>query len=429
MDMLGRLIRDARSHKGLTQEALARLLSTSRTTIQYVEGGYRNGSLEMLESIHRALSPDEPITAWVLASLERAVATREGLGEESKSALKTDLQAAIEALMPNAGDGGQLQRSLATFPKGFEPITVVLGDRREDPPISRGDLLVGSASTEDARYLLSLGLADQRSVLRTDKIIVNTSNRDDLIRVFGNTNLLVIGSPFVNFAARVVNMSSAFRFEPLQTLRAWLDNLDSITAVEGSELAAFATMSSERVEVDTEEGPISEQRRVELQALVERLWRDGSAETLREAYRPSGLIDPIQNVRHPANRGSSVSYGLVSLAPNPFDTSGDHVAITVAGVHLPGTAMALRALAEGDFEHHPFGGIIQVVHLTGSTQDAWWSWATRRYSAADLVGALESAHQSSTRRRGAAFTDWTQDEIAESLVAYRLLSESCNSRS
>ncbi len=72
MDTLGRLIRDARSHKGLTQEALARLLSTSRTTIQYVEGGYRNGSLEMLDSIHRALSPDEPITAWVLASLERA---------------------------------------------------------------------------------------------------------------------------------------------------------------------------------------------------------------------------------------------------------------------------------------------------------------------------------------------------------------------
>ena len=423
MDTLGRLIREARRHKELTQGELAERLSTSRTTIQHVEAGHRNGSLEMLEGIHKVLSPEEPVSVWVLASLERTVSTRGGLREETRSALKADLMTAIEAVMPATADGGQIERSLATFPRGFEPVTVVVGDRREDPPISRGDLLVGSASTEDVRYLLSLGLTDQRSVLRTDKIIVNTSNQDDVARAFGNTNLLVVGSPFVNFAARAVNMSSAFRFEPLATLRAWLDNLDSITGVEGSELAAFGKMSTGQTEGHGGDNSISDERREELQQLVARLWQDPSAETLREAYRPSGLIDPVQNVRHPTNRGSSVSYGLVSLSRNPFSTKGNHVAVTVAGVHLPGTAMALRALAEGDFAHHPYGGVIQVVHPSGGTQDAWWSWATRRYSATDLIDALESAHQLDSSRTGAAFRDWSESEIAECLGAYRALVE------
>ena len=55
---IGRLIRDARRHKGLTQSELARLLSTSQSAVARIEQGQQNLSLEMVARIGEALDSE-----------------------------------------------------------------------------------------------------------------------------------------------------------------------------------------------------------------------------------------------------------------------------------------------------------------------------------------------------------------------------------
>ena len=55
---VGNLIRDARKHRGLTQQELAELLSTSQSAINRIEKGHQNLSLEMVERISAALDSE-----------------------------------------------------------------------------------------------------------------------------------------------------------------------------------------------------------------------------------------------------------------------------------------------------------------------------------------------------------------------------------
>jgi UDP-N-acetylglucosamine 1-carboxyvinyltransferase len=55
---IGNIIRDARKHRGLTQQQLAGLLSTSQSAINRIEKGHQNLSLEMLARIGTALDSE-----------------------------------------------------------------------------------------------------------------------------------------------------------------------------------------------------------------------------------------------------------------------------------------------------------------------------------------------------------------------------------
>jgi UDP-N-acetylglucosamine 1-carboxyvinyltransferase len=55
---IGNLIRDARKHRGLTQQQLAGLLNTSQSAINRIEKGHQNLSLEMLARIGTALDSE-----------------------------------------------------------------------------------------------------------------------------------------------------------------------------------------------------------------------------------------------------------------------------------------------------------------------------------------------------------------------------------
>ena len=57
-DRIGKLIRDARKHRGLTQLQLADLLATSQSAINRIEKGHQNLSLEMLARIGAALDSE-----------------------------------------------------------------------------------------------------------------------------------------------------------------------------------------------------------------------------------------------------------------------------------------------------------------------------------------------------------------------------------
>jgi len=174
-----------------------------------VESGRADCSAKMLANLHR-LGSRLPLSLWVLAGLERKMARRDDLDSKTKENLHNDLVNAMELISLQVNPPHP--PTLGNFPRGFEPLTVVVGDRREQPLVSRGDLLVGSASPEDLKHILSLGLRDSQSVIRTDKLITNTANQNDLHRVFGDSNLLVVGSPFVNLMARIVNGVSFFPF-------------------------------------------------------------------------------------------------------------------------------------------------------------------------------------------------------------------------
>src|ERR687898_1798917 len=55
---IGNLIRDARKHRGMTQQQLAERLSTSQSAINRIEKGHQNLSLEMLARIGEALDSE-----------------------------------------------------------------------------------------------------------------------------------------------------------------------------------------------------------------------------------------------------------------------------------------------------------------------------------------------------------------------------------
>src|ERR1041384_8365441 len=55
---IGNLIRDARKHRGLTQQQLADLLGTSQSAVNRIEKGHQNLSLEMLARIRAALDSE-----------------------------------------------------------------------------------------------------------------------------------------------------------------------------------------------------------------------------------------------------------------------------------------------------------------------------------------------------------------------------------
>src|SRR3954453_20643829 len=108
-------------------------------------------------------------------------------------------------------------KPLTDFPEGFEPLVIVTGDRREVPPLSKGDLLAYSASCIDSMYLplLFTGSRQMKTaspIVLSDKQFV-TDKEPDLHRRFGETNILVIGSPAVNLLARRINQRSPFRFD------------------------------------------------------------------------------------------------------------------------------------------------------------------------------------------------------------------------
>ena len=55
---IGNLIRDARKHRGMTQQQLAERLSTSQSAVNRIEKGHQNLSLEMLARIGSALDSE-----------------------------------------------------------------------------------------------------------------------------------------------------------------------------------------------------------------------------------------------------------------------------------------------------------------------------------------------------------------------------------
>jgi hypothetical protein len=137
-------------------------------------------------------------------------------------------------------------------------------------------------------------------------------------------------------------------------------------------------------------------------------------------FRAPGLIDLSDATLHARATRPDNDFALISLAPNPFSTAKNHdyVCIMVAGIHGPGTAHALRALAEDDFRDHPFGGIIEVEidqfeDWPTRFQNASWRWQTKKYDSQKLLTNLKNALTQPNHLRARVFENLTEAEIVD----------------
>lgn len=255
-------------------------------------------------------------------------------------------------------------KTLLDFPQAFCPLTVVVGDRREESehPKSAGDLFAYSASPSDLSWILQLGLPHDTEIV-SDKVFV-VSDEDYLKERFGNKNLLIIGSPSSNLLSRIVNSTALFRF-----------HVDQDTQKFANETAATIRSIKDR--------PL-ELRRFALDPV--------NQERLRfymNQFRKGGLLDPT-NLR--GLRGFVIppdrDYGVVTLCRNPYapTDSIEFVSILAAGVHLPGTMQATKFLSDPKFyfRERPFGGVLSVSLLVNQWADRLNKvdpeWSTEPYN-------------------------------------------------
>jgi transcriptional regulator with XRE-family HTH domain len=262
--------------------------------------------------------------------------------------------------------------SLANFPMAFAPAVIVVGDRRERPPKTIGDLLALDGSVSDLAFLPGLELRGDTEIV-SDKIF---AQRDEkyLRDRFGSRHIISVGSPATNYLSRKVNGTAVFRFHIEE------DKLNQLASSEQTVRRAWTQSRRKGLREFLENGV---QRRKINEALM--------------TCRGHGYIDPTSEGTY--TRGTFLmdndDWGVVSLAPHPYRDPNDlrRVTVLVAGVHLPATMYGLRLLASrlgkdkpspADwFRHHPCGGIFRVEFDDNEWEEKLRSlshrWSTTEY--------------------------------------------------
>jgi len=264
-----------------------------------------------------------------------------------------------------------LKRSLVLFPEAFLPLVIVVGDKRENPPKSPGDLLALSASTSDLRWILKLSLPKDTEII-SDKVLLYASP-EYLSEQFAKKNLLVIGSPAANHIARMVNETAFFRFMINSSTRQEIKRFNDQIKANRTNMAF-------------------------LRNYVDQLAQDG--ERIRyylNQLRRSGFIDPTYEFK---TRGfyidNDADYGVISLCRNPYADSAEFIAILAAGVHLPATMQSLILLsnANDEFRERQLGGVFRVTLYAAEwarrMENAVPAWSTEAYKPEDVRKGLEA---------------------------------------
>jgi hypothetical protein len=268
-------------------------------------------------------------------------------------------------------------KTLVDFPERFAPLVAVTGDRREVPPKTIGDLLAYSVSTTDVMFMSHLCLGECPVV--SDKQFVD--ERDSVLkRRFGNTNILVIGSPAVNLLARKINNQSMFKFQITKETKETIAEQYRLIReldLEADGLYVYYHCLEGMLNVDTilsrfsglepnikayRESALSIVSAVKETRLFSNLQpRQRPIRLLMHKLDKPGIRDELQDIIRGESTSPHKDYGLISLFPNPFASSSEFKIIYVAGVHGPGTAAGLKLLSEKTgLTDHPYGGVYEV---------------------------------------------------------------------
>jgi DNA-binding XRE family transcriptional regulator len=332
-------LKAARERRGKTQDEVAKEIQKTRVTIANYERGKAAPDPSRALKLARILGEDP--SEFLLHSVVQSVAAT-----ATTNAQKAELGNVIAVVKGVLGRGSKAAHeerpvgalsthlSLLDFPTGFGgPWTIVVGDRREEEPKSAGDLYVFSASPCDDRWLLSLGLPPGTEKI-SDKVIA-TADPSWLQDRLGHSHILCIGSPASNLFAREHNHRFLFRF----AIRRW-------TSVHWEEIRR------ELAELRTPAALLEFQERE----------RPGLRQTMR-MFKPPGFVNfNYRFLTLGIDPTNDMDFAVVSLGTNPYARHGErYFCVLAAGVHHPGTAHAVKMLADpAKFVGHPFGGIIEV---------------------------------------------------------------------
>lgn len=417
-------MRQARKNKGWKQAELAERIGSQKQRISAIETGNYSPTIEMLAKLCTHLDELHHANLWVFSWLEQRL-NQDGVEDEVQTFLKSVRDAGSQ--FTPAGTRWELgmPRSLEDFPTSFQPLTIVCGDRREIPPDSRGDLFAYPLAATDLMFLPSLGAMDRSTIIRTDKVFMDMSN-EYLSRIFKDTNILFIGSPAVNYGTRIVNQESIFRFDLDPDLIAWMkDYRLAPELTDKLELDYFWKKVQQRegqqnLKVEDLKD-LSNEKIEALDKYVERSMGMENTKSRMNRFRKPGILDPADDKVHGTSTRQLIDFGIISIARNPFATTAEFVCIIAAGIHGPGTAHAMRVLADGrNFKDRPFGGVLEItldgfLDWPSRFERASWNWQTKPYTPKILFENFKSSLTGLGQQRGEAFLSMTDREIEQSL--------------
>ncbi|MGH3906939.1 MAG: hypothetical protein ACRDTE_22570 [Pseudonocardiaceae bacterium] len=298
--------------------------------------------------------------------------------------------------------------SLADFP-GVDPLTIILGDRREPRVTSAAECLIYSGSATDAMYLPHLGRALEDTIIRSDKLLVRMPFEylEEETPEIAERNLLVLGSPAVNWGARILNKGAVFPFridpDVVKQSEVMLNDdrmQDEAFASEFWDLAQSADEDGVHLN-DTELAKLNHdewQQREGAAQLARRVLGGSTAKAVMNKFRALGVLDPADQENHGTFVHSANDFAVVTLARNPYSKSGRHRAVICAGIHGPGTAASLRELLTNPeiFVARPLGAVLEVKLRTDLAwpdrfERAKVTLQTREYSPRAVMQNIERA--------------------------------------
>lgn len=344
---LGLTLGYVRRRQGISQSDLATKSGIPHAqSISKYELGTDIPSPPIAVSLALALGQNPKL--WLLyGELQRAAAAQEA-GPGKAEAIKhiKSLIGVVEEQRQALVDAPiSTRRDLTQFPASFSPLCIIVADRREERPKHLGDLFAFSGSSVDDRWLPSLRLPRGTEKI-TDKVFLFQEPEAAEWRraTFGKTNLLIIGSPAANLAARELNRHFIHRFAvPSEAEKLWSE-------VKETKFPALRTPAAlEHFE---------ETSRQFVRALMRKFQQPGFVTYDSQAVTDHAILQVVASVITEAQQ----DFATVTVGRNPFARDEDRFfAILAAGVHHPGTAWAVKFLSEPTrFETHPYGGILEV---------------------------------------------------------------------
>ncbi|WP_370943225.1 hypothetical protein AB5J62_29560 [Amycolatopsis sp. cg5] len=414
---LGHRIREARERarpvdgSKPTQQWLARQFTPERTPqqISTFEMGRNIPAVsvlvELYEILHGPLTDREPNAEEFAEWLVGWTSAKSSTDATAPSALLSDALRLLEnpdrhREARRVPDGPL--RSLADFP-GNDPLTVILGDRRESRAKSAADCLIYSGSATDAMSINLLGGHMDHTVIRSDKLLVRMpQDYLESMPELAKSNLLVIGSPAANWGARILNKDDAifsFRIDEDvvardETLRADDRMQDERFASVFGDLLRRSHHGDGMTTLDEDERQLI----AGAEALAQTVLDGSTAKAMMNKFRSLGILDPADQEHHAQFTYGSNDFAVVTMARNPWCADGRYRAVICGGIHGPGTAWALRELLTNPerFANRPLGAVLEVklrLDLDWPTrfEKATGFFQTREYTVEDVLENLEIA--------------------------------------
>jgi hypothetical protein len=280
-------------------------------------------------------------------------------------------------------------------------------------------------------YLPHLGQALENAVIRSDKLLVRMPFEylEEETPEIAERNLLVLGSPAVNWGARILNKGAIFPFRIDPDVVRQSEEMindgrmqDEAFASDFWDLAQAADENGVRLD-DAELAKLNDDERQQRESaaqLARHVLGGSEAKAVMNKFRALGILDPADQENHGTFMHSANDFAVVSLARNPYSKSGRYRAVICAGIHGPGTAAALRELLTNPetFVARPLGAVLEVKLRTDLAWPDRFERArvtpqTREYSPHTVMQNIERALRDDERDRKNVYKWWDKTALEE----------------